>query len=379
MNRTQEPTRYTAISLFSGAGGMDIGINQAGFNILASLELDPYACETLRSNINREGGKTSVIEEDIRKVNPIQLMNDFGLATGDLDLLFGGPPCQAFSQIGKRYSLNDDRGLLLFEMVRFADAFRPKVLLIEQVKGLLNAPDITGKPGGVFEQLVECLDRLDYTLTWKVVNAAEYGVPQLRERVFMVATRDGESFLFPPPTHGNPKKQGLLFALPSYRTVGDVINDLGNPCLVNGSIPENSHLDVTPQGDRSRINGVPEGLYLSGQLQLPQKQRGNLTKKDTTKFKRLSRTAPSNTLRCGEIFFHPLENRYLTPREYMRIHGYPDAYVLKGPVRSRSGSVRFLDQHRQIANSVPPPVAKTLATAILAVFNQPVCRPPEYA
>lgn len=371
MNQSEALQARKAISLFSGAGGMDIGINQAGFETLASIELDPYACETLRTNINHKHGKTRVIEKDIKTIDPVQLMTELGLDVGELDLLFGGPPCQAFSQIGKRHSLNDDRGLLLFEMVRFAEALRPRALLIEQVKGLLNAPDTDGKPGGVFEQLLDRLDELGYTLKWKVVNAAEYGVPQLRQRVFMVATRDGEPFSFPAATHGNPQQQNLLFGLPPYRTVGEVINDLGTPHAVKGSIPENSHLDVTPQGDKFRISGVPEGLHLSGQLQLPKEQRLNLSKKDTTKFKRLSRTAPSNTLRCGEIFFHPLEDRYLTPREYMRIHGYPDDYTLKGPVRGRSGSVRFLDQHRQIANSVPPPVAKMLATAILSTLNQP--------
>ncbi len=372
MNQKDDEHTYKAVSLFSGAGGMDIGIKQAGFEILASVEMDPYACETLRANISRELGKTQVFEEDIRKIAPARMMNELGLEVGQLDLLFGGPPCQAFSQIGKRHSLNDDRGLLLFEMVRFAEAFRPKVLLIEQVKGLLNAPDNDDKPGGVFEQLIDRLEELGYTLKWKVVNAAEYGVPQLRQRVFMVAVRDGEPFFFPAATHGDPKKQGLIFALPSYRTVGDVISDMEAPYPLNGFIPQDSHLDVTPRGDRFRINGVPEGLHLSGQLHLPQEQRGNLSKKDTTKFKRLSRLAPSNTLRCGEIFFHPLEDRYLTPREYMRIHGYPDEYILRGPIRGRSGRVRFLDQHRQIANSVPPPVANVLGRAILSMLHQPL-------
>lgn len=371
MNKVDSSPIYKAISLFSGAGGMDIGVNEAGFTTLASIELDPYACETLRANINRERRKTKVFERDIREIEPGELMKQLGLEVGDLDLLYGGPPCQSFSQIGKRHSLNDERGLLLFEMVRFTEAFRPRALFIEQVKGLLNAPDANGRSGGVFEQLIKRLDELGYSLNWKVVNAAEYGVPQLRQRVFIIALREGEKFSFPTAAYADPKKQGLIFALKPYRTVGDVINDLRVPQPPDGHIPEDSHLDITPQGDRFRINGVPEGLHLSGQLQLPQEQRRNLTKKDTTKFKRLSRTAPSNTLRCGEIFFHPLEDRYLTPREYMRIHGYPDNYILKGPIRGRSGSFRFLDQHRQVANSVPPPVANVLATAIRAVLNQP--------
>jgi DNA (cytosine-5)-methyltransferase 1 len=232
----------------------------------------------------------------------------------------------------------------------------------------LNAPDENGKPGGVFEHLINQLEQLDYAPKWKIINAAEYGVAQVRQRVFIVATKKPNGFQFPLATHGSPEKRTPMFSLAPFVTVGEVISGLGKPST-NDFIPENSHMDVTPKGDRFRINGVPEGSHLAAQLQLPIEQRRNLTKKDTTKFKRLSRSAPSNTLRCGEIFFHPEENRYLTPREYMRIHGYPDEYILRGPIRGRSGRVRYLDQHRQVANSVPPPIAKVLAQEILKVLN----------
>lgn len=358
-----------AVSLFSGAGGMDIGVKHAGFDVLACVEFDPYACETLRANISQEHLHTKVFEEDVRKIDPAVMMKALGLKAGELDLLCGGPPCQAFSQIGKRHSLKDERGLLLFEMIRFAEVFKPRSILIEQVKGLLTAKDEDDKVGGVFDHLINRLENLGYVPKWKVVNAAEYGVPQLRQRVFIVATLKPNGFQFPTPTHGSPKKATPLFSLLPFVTVGDVIMDLGKPYKQNGFIPENSHLDVTPDGDRFRMNGVPEGSHLSAQTHLPKEQLRNLTKKDTTKFKRLSRQEPSNTLRCGEIFFHPKENRYLTPREYMRIHGYPDSYILRGPIRGRSGRVRHLDQHRQIANSVPPPVACLLAEEILKVLN----------
>ncbi len=356
--------QMTAVSLFSGAGGMDVGIMQAGFEVLACLEVDPHCCETLRAAATREKRKTLILEDDIRTVEPENLMEHLGLKAGELDLLCGGPPCQAFSQIGKRQCLDDERGMLLFEMVRFAEVFRPKAILIEQVKGLLNAPTPDGKIGGVFEMLLDKLQALDYVPKWKTVLAADYGVPQLRQRVFIVATKKPNGFEFPTATHGHGKQTVSLFPLPPYRTVGDVLEGLSKPLPIKSYQPEDSHLDVTPEGDRRRINGVPEGSHLAKELHLPAEQRCNLTKKDTTKFRRLSRFEPSNTLRCGEIFFHPLENRYLTPREYMRIHGYPDDYLLKGPIRGRSGRVRNLDQHRQVANSVPPPLAYVLAKSI---------------
>jgi DNA (cytosine-5)-methyltransferase 1 len=296
-------------------------------------------------------------------------MKDLGLKPGALDFLFGGPPCQAFSQIGKRGSMGDERGMLLFQMIRFAEVFKPRSILIEQVKGLLNASDPEGRPGGVFDLFWKRLQKLGYVPKWQVITAADYGVPQVRQRVFIVGTPAPNGFAFPPATHGRETHKTPLFPLPSYMTVGEALKGLRKPQRLNGLPPENSHADVTPKGDRRRIHGVPEGAHLSAQTHLPSEQRCNLTKKDTTKFRRLSRSEPSLTLRCGEIFFHPAQDRYLTPREYMRLHGYPDDYCLKGPIRGRSGQARHLDQHRQVANSVPPPVAKTLAEAILRTLE----------
>lgn len=355
----------TALSLFSGAGGLDIGVMQSGFDILACIEIDPHCSDTLRDAVTRERRNTRVIEDDIRAVDPENLMRDLSLEPEELDLLCGGSPCQSFSQIGKRGCLDDERGMLLFEFIRFAEVFRPKAIMIEQVKGLLNAPDQDGKSGGVYTLLTAKLKALGYESHMRIIKAAQYGVPQMRERVFIVSMRDGLCFEFPEPTHGDPKKQAqALFPLLPYATAGKALEGLGKPMPNGGYQPNDSHMDVTPIGDRRRIHGVPEGSHLAKELHLPAEQRCNLTKKDTTKFRRLHRNEPTNTLRCGEIFFHPTEDRYLTPREYMRLHGYLDSYLLKGPIRGRSGRVRYLDQHRQVANSVPPPVAHIMAEAI---------------
>jgi DNA (cytosine-5)-methyltransferase 1 len=344
---------------------MDIGVMQAGFDILACIEIDPHCCDTLRDAAARERRNTRVIEDDIRSVDPATLMNELSLEPGELDLLCGGSPCQSFSQIGKRQFLDDERGMLLFEFIRFAGVFKPKAIMIEQVKGLLNSPDQEGKPGGVYALLVAKLEALGYEPRMRTIKAVQYGVSQMRERVFIVSVRDDVRFEFPEPTHGDPKKQAhTLFPLLPYVTVGEALKGLGKPAPYGSFQPDDSHIDITPLGDRRRIHGVPEGSHLAKELHLPADQRCNLTKKDTTKFRRLSRGEPSNTLRCGEIFFHPTEDRYLTPREYLRIHGYPDTYLLKGPIRGRSGRVRHLDQHRQVANSVPPPLAHLLAEAI---------------
>lgn len=353
---------------------MDLGVTQAGFSILASIEKDPHCCQTLHFAIESSKSETEIIEADIRDIDPLGLMNKLQIQVGELDLLFGGPPCQSFSQIGKKKGLEDERGLLLFQMVRFAGALQPKVVFIEQVKGLLSARGRTGEKGEIFQLLLTELEALGYISKWKVVNAADFGVPQLRERVFIIATKEFNGFKFPEPTHTPKVQPSLLGSLKPYVTVGEAIQGLNQPELKNGKEPqrEDSHVDPTTNGDRFRINGVPEGSYLASPVHnLPKEQVKGLTKKDTTKFLRVSRFKPSKTLRGGEIFFHPEENRYLTPREYMRIHGFPDTYLLKGPIRGRTGRVRNLDQYRQVANSVPPLIARILAQEI---HNRLICQ-----
>lgn len=356
-------SRLRAVSMFSGAGGLDLGVSWAGFDTLACIEIDPHCCATLRRNVP---ASTTVIESDVRTLDPYRLMENLGLSAGELDLLYGGPPCQPFSQIGRRAGLVDERGLLIFEVLRFVEAFKPKALLIEQVKGLLTIAGQRGIRGELVGEVAARLRTLGYETAWRVLNAADYGVPQKRERLFIVATKESNRFAFPDPTHGPAEARlGLFSNVQPHLTVGEALRGLGRVRKRTAeSLASTSHIDVTPDGQRRRMHSVPEGQWLAAQYHLPGHLRQSLKRKDTTKFRRLSRKQPSLTLRCGEIFFHPIQDRYLTPREYMRLHGYPDTYTLTGPIRSRTGRVRFLDQHRQIANSVPPPLAKVLAESI---------------
>lgn len=363
-----ESTSPVAMSLFSGAGGMDIGVEGAGFSVLAQVENDQHCCSTLRTAKTSQDRKTTIVERDIRKVDPASLRRRLELRQGELGLLFGGPPCQSFSLAGKQQALADERGLLLFEMTRFAREFRPAVVFVEQVKGLLSSRGPKGQRGEVFASFIAGLQEIGYASKWQVVVAADFGVPQLRERLFIVATRGRNSYRYPERTHGHKSESRGLFPSKPHVPVGKAIAGLGAPSpKVKGTTfhsREDGHVDVTPDRDRERIAQVPEGSYLAAQTHLPKDILRGLTRKDTTKYLRMHRDRPANTLRCGEIFYHPTENRYLTPREYMRIHGFPDSYILRGPIRSRTGSVPDLDQHRQVANSVPPPLAKALARNI---------------
>lgn len=353
--------RPTAISLFSGGGGLDVGFHQAGYRTLACIEIDDQACLTLEANRARYFPEAEIINADVAKVAVDDLMARNSLKPGELDVLYGGPPCQSFSQIGKKDNLNDIRGRLLFAMVDYARILQPKTILIENVKALQSAPDLGGVRGGALRQVRKALEDLGYAVACRVINSAEFGVAQLRQRIFIIATK-GDAFSFPEPNH-EPD---------SFRTVGEAISGLPRP-VAKGKTPKfANHIDVTPDGDKHRISFVSEGNFLAKMEDAPSEVKGRLTKKDTTKFLRLGRKKQSNTLRCGEIFFHPTQDRYLTPREYMRLHGFPDDYILEGPIRGRSGSVKNLDQHRQIANSVPPPVARALAAALLEYLQETV-------
>ena len=350
--------KLTAISLFSGGGGLDIGMEQAGFQTLACIEIDPNCCKTLEQNQQNYLSQARIINADVNEVDIDRLLQNLEIRPGQLDILFGGPPCQTFSQIGKLGGLGDLRGQLLFSMVKYAERLRPRAIVIENVKALQNAPDLSGARGGIVRQLISNLEALGYMCSQQVVNSADYGVPQLRKRLFIVATR-AAVFQFPQPP----------FEPASYRTIRQALSGLPTPSGKETPPVFANHIDITPAGDRKRISYVSEGSFLAKMHDAPLEIRGRLSPKDTTKFLRLGWTKQSNTLRCGEIFFHPVDDRYLTPREYMRVHGFPDNYVLHGPIRGRSGSVKFLDQHRQVANSVPPPVAKAIGEKLIQMLN----------
>jgi len=351
-----------ALSIFSGCGGLDIGIESAGFENVANIEFDKYAVQTLESwrEINKKNNK--IFGTDIRKIDPKIFKNE------KIALLHGGPPCQAFSFIGKRDSLGDPRGQLLFEVIRFADALKPKAIFIENVKGLLSAPDKNGKKGGAFELFIKELTKLNYVTKWAVINAADYGIPQRRERIFIVATYGKNGFMFPAPTHSEEQEALSIFPLQPYENSWKYLSNLPKPTIKKEKEIFPNHIDVTPERDAERISYVPEGSYLSCQKNVPASILMNLTKKDTTKYRRLSKNEPSLTLRGGEIFYHPTENRYLTPREYMRLHTFPDKLTLQGPIKRRSGNANHLDQHRQVANAVPPKLAEIIAKEILKVI-----------
>jgi len=343
---TAAGTKPLALSIFAGAGGLDIGTDQAGFKTICSVESDPHCVSTLRKNAP---GKT-VWQVDVQALSPGRVGDVLNLSSGQLSLLYGGPPCQPFSQIGHQRGMNDPRGHLVFEMVRFAAVLRPVAVVMEQVPKFLATSVAKGAKD--HDVLAEKFHEIGYDMNAAILDAADFGVAQRRKRAIIVCVPYGQEYCFPESTSCR------------HSTVGNAISDLP-PAVSVGQTPfVSNHIDVTPDRDRHRISFVPEGGWLSKAPGAPANVRKNLTAKDTTKFRRLHRDEPSLTLRCGEALYHPTEDRYLTPREAARIQGFPDRHVFVGPIRRRSGKICDLDQHRQVANAVPPPLAKSIARSV---------------
>src|SRR5258708_1304298 len=222
----------TTISLFSGIGGLDFGFEEAGFQTRVALEFDKTACRTIQLNRNWE-----TIEDNINIISSGTLLARAGLKSGEPDVLIGGPPCQPFSKSsywvrGDALRLDDPRADTLTGYLRILRDARPRAFLLENVYGLAYQ----GKDEGL-RFILDGIAQINretgtkYEISWQVINTAKYGVPQIRERVFMIGSRDGRRFQFPTPTHEKPEDHAAdLFAnLEPYRTVWDALGDLREP------------------------------------------------------------------------------------------------------------------------------------------------------
>lgn len=219
--------RLKAVSLFSGAGGLDIGFRRARFDILLSIDSDPNCIATLRMNGHRNVWQADL--SDARTVTPRKILERCGLKRGELDVVFGGPPCQSFSNPGRRRGLNDERGQLVRHFCRLVAGLRPRMFLFENVAGILNRNMRDAL--ALIESELSLRGRLKsqgYEMALGLLNAAEFGVPQLRQRAFVVGWRRPGVFYFPPATHYLPG-QGRASNKRRYRTVNDAFRGLPSP------------------------------------------------------------------------------------------------------------------------------------------------------
>lgn len=329
--------KYRTLDLFSGAGGLQLGFESEGFDILLSTDFDSD-CETVHK-INRPN--TPFLKMDIHDLDKKTLKKYLG-ENLEIDMLIGGPPCQGFSTIGKRISSDpikrheaDPRNTLFREYIRILNTVKPKIFLMENVQGLL-----TRDKGKIFEEIQQTFKATGYDFHYVILNAADYGVPQIRNRVFFYGNRIGLD-LHPPKAICDGTKEK------PYKTVGEAISDLANidndekinhVALKHGE-KQIKRYALIPEGGRLPEDKLPPELY--------RKNFGNT-------FKRLHRDKPSLTMVPGHNAFpiHPWLNRSLTVREAARIQTFPDDYIFAGPRQK---------QCMQVGNAVPPLMAKAWA------------------
>ena len=337
-----KPNRpYRLLELFAGAGGLAIGMEQAGFHSVMLNELDKYACKTLRKN----RPNWNVVEGDISQI-------DFKKYHNQIDILSGGFPCQAFSYAGKKLGFEDTRGTLFFEFDRAVKETNPKVFLAENVRGLL-----THENGKTLEIISQIINELGYVLVApRVLKAMFYKVPQKRERLFLIGIRkdlaDKVNFHWPSPYHRilnlrDALKKGELYP---------------NDVPISGG-------QSYPKRKAEIMDLVPAGGYWKD---LPDELQREYMKKSyflgggkTGMARRLSWDEPSLTLTCAPAQkqterCHPDETRPLTVREYARIQTFPDNWVFEGSQTA---------QYKQIGNAVPVNLAYAIGRSLVRLLN----------
>jgi DNA (cytosine-5)-methyltransferase 1 len=345
------PSNPKVISLFTGAGGLDYGLEAAGFDVSVGVEMDRDCCRTLRAS--RPSWR--LIEEPIERVTTRRILQTTGLRQGKVDLVVGGPPCQPFSKAGywangSSRRLADPRAGTLSELLRVVGEALPRAFLIENVKGIR----FSGMDEGVrlIEHQVKSINRrrgTRYALAVGVLNAADFGVPQVRERVFIVGSRDGRTFAFPKRTHGTSEDGA---SLEPYRTCWDALADVE---LAGGEAEA-----LRPRGKwAALLSSIPEG-----QNYLHHTSRGGgaplfgWRTRYWTFLLKLAKDRPAWTIQAqpGPATgpFH-WDNRRLSARELCRLQTFPDDVTIVGDRSSIQ---------RQLGNAVPSLLAEVLGREI---------------
>ncbi len=343
-----------ALSFFSGAMGLDIGMKNGGIPALLACEFDKYCRLTIHKN-----APDMALIGDIRSYTPDEIRTFAGIPKGrKIDVIFGGPPCQAFSTAGARRGLDDERGNVFLRYLDIVSALKPTYVVIENVRGLLSAPyPYAGiqEPikGGALCVILDRLEKAGYTVSFELYNAANFGAPQIRERVVMIGKLGNEKVPYLSPTHD---EQGR-YSLPRWRTLANALRE--------PEIKQHHYIDF-PEKRLKYYRLLKEGQYwkdlppelqreaMGAKLELGGGKTGFYRRLD---FSRPSPTLVTNPTMPATDLCHPAENRPLSVEEYGRIQEFPDDWIICGPI---------LEQYRQIGNAVPVKLGEAIARTILA-------------
>jgi DNA (cytosine-5)-methyltransferase 1 len=338
------------ISLFSGAMGLDIGLELAGLKVRVGQDVDTACVATMRTNGHE------VVSGDIRGIVPMQLLALTGLVQGQPFLICGGPPCQPFSTAGKRLGINDPRGSLFMDFIRMIDYIRPRFFLMENVKGLMSAMVNGSTDTSVLDVVLAEFKKLNYKTVFGLLDAVNYGVPQFRERFVLIGSRDGEEIFLPYPTRFQIHQQTEYRWVTLRSAIEDLENDVGECTYFSDE--RMRFLRMVPEGGNWRnlpaecIESAMGGAYKSGGGKVGF-------------YRRLSYNEPSPTLvtspvQKASMLCHPTKDRPLSVREYARIQQFPDDWIFTGNIANR---------YKQIGNAVPVGLAKALGEALIATAD----------
>lgn len=335
--------KMNSIELFAGAGGLALGLEEAGFNHLGLVEFNKAAADTLK--INRPNW--NVLCEDVEKVAARDLEKEFNIKKYELDLLSGGAPCQSFSYAGKRLGLEDIRGTMFYHYATFLHKLQPKMFLFENVKGLL-----THDGGKTYKTICDIFEQEGYFITHQVLNAVDYGVPQKRERLITIGIRndlvDKCQFNFP-----NKHKVRL-----TMRSVKLDVNPPKTECERYSDYKANVFKLVPPGGYWKDIDPSVAKEYMKSCWFMGGGRTGILRRigLDEPCLTVLTNPGMKQTDRC-----HPIEVRPFSYRENARIQTFPDEWIFCG---------KLSEKYKQVGNAVPVNLAKDIGLEIIKTLSQ---------
>ncbi|MDW9463586.1 DNA (cytosine-5-)-methyltransferase [Sinorhizobium meliloti] len=387
-------TRPIAIDLFAGAGGMSLGFEQAGFEVAAAVEIDPIHCAAHKFNFPN----TVVIPKSVSDLSGAEIRQLAGLGDRVIDCVFGGPPCQGFSLIGQRV-LEDPRNSLVMDFVRLVSELDATTFVFENVKGLT-----VGKHRAFLDELVVAFSEKGYQvrLPWRVLDAAHYGVPQHRQRLILFGAKIGHEMPDYPPATTNPadgkrQMQGLPVGPSCEQAIGDLPDaDRFETLVETDAVKTTSfkkssdyaaemrcttndawHFGYVREWNPAVLTSSARTIHTEiSKRRFSETQPGLV--EPISRFFKLSPDGLSNTLRAGTdgargAFTSPRpihyeHDRCITVREMARLHGFPDWFRLH--------STKWHGA-RQIGNSVPPPLARAIASTVVEALGIEAKRPPQ--